>query len=165
MSEDVTVVLIEQPGAAVEVLEGTPPVVQTLDVPSPVVVVQAFSTSTPPASLDVRSLVAAAALGGHRAVYAAGGGTVDHASSANAAHLGKVVGITIGAATMGALAEVATSGEMTEPSFTFVPGPVYFNSSGVLTQTPPVTGFLQQVAVAVSATKIIVGLGMPIAIN
>jgi hypothetical protein len=165
MTDDVTVVVIERPASVVQVLEGDPPVVQTLEVPAPVVVVQAFSASVPPSFLDVRSLVAAAALGGHRAVYAAGGGTVDHASSANAAHLGKVVGITIGAATMGALAEVATSGEMTEPSFTFVPGPVYFNSSGVLTQTPPVTGFLQQVAVAVSATKIIVGLGMPIAIN
>jgi hypothetical protein len=163
MADDVVVQVFEQAGAVVQIVEDGV-VVQTIDVPTPVVLVETFGFTAHNA-LDIVSLEAAQALGGHRVVLAAGGNTVDYASSANAGHAGKVIGITTGAVIGGAEADVRVSGEMIDGTFAFVPGPVFFNASGVLTQTPPVAGFIQQVAIAVSATKIIVVLGMPTVLN
>jgi hypothetical protein len=162
---DVVVNVVERPAAVVRVVEPDVPVVQTLPVPIPVVVVQAFGVHLPPSALDVMSVVAGSALSGHRVVRASAPDEVDVASSANVAHAGLVLGITTGAAIQGDLAHVRIAGELIEPTFAFVPGPVYFNSSGVLTQTPPTSGFIQSVAVALSATKIVVGLGIPILLN
>lgn len=176
MTDDVTVVILEQPDAAVQVITNGPAVVvETTELPAPVVIVQAFTAGGPSegggggggtgSALDIISCTAGEALGGQRVVYASGANDVSHASSSNVAHIGKIVGITVGAVVNGAVASVRNAGEMIDVSFAFVPGPVYFNATGVLTQTQPVVGFIQQVAVAVSATKIVVGLGLPITLN
>jgi hypothetical protein len=162
---DVVVNVEERPAAVVRVVEPDVPVVQTLSVPTPVVVVQAFGVHLPPSTLDVVSVIAGSVLSGHRVVRASAPDEVDVASSADVSHAGLVLGITTGATVQGDLAHVRIAGEMIEPSFAFVPGPVYFNGIGVLTQTPPTSGFIQQVAVAVSATKRVVALGIPIALN
>lgn len=97
---------------------------------------------------------AAEALGGQRVVYASALGSVSHADSGNVAQVGLVVGVTTGAVVMGDDVLIQTAGPMTDPSFAFSPGPVYFDSNGVLTQTLPVAGFIQQVALALSNTEI-----------
>jgi hypothetical protein len=110
MADDVVVQIFEQAGAVVQIVEDGV-VVQTIDVPTPVVLVETFGFTAHNA-LDIVSLEAAQALGGHRVVLAAGGNTVDYASSANAGHAGKVIGITTGAVNGGAEADVRVSGEM-----------------------------------------------------
>ena len=101
-------------------------------------------------------------LGGHRVVIASNGEAF-YADSSDADDVGLVRGITVGAANDGDLATVQVYGPMVEPSWTWTPDlPIYFTSSGVLTQTLPTSGFLQQVAVAETATKIFIDLQIPI---
>lgn len=158
---------VDVPASVVEVQAS---VTQVEVDPSPEVVVQVQSFSSgssedAPRSLDVVSASAASDLGGHRVVRALGDGTVEYASSADVAHASTVLGITTGATSGGDVPSIRVAGEMTDPSFAFAPGPIYFNGSGVLTQTRPVAGFVQQVATAVSATKIVIDLGVPIILN
>ena len=98
------------------------------------------------------------ALGGHRAVAIVGNEAV-HADKDTAGHRGLVRGITTGAVASGGTARIQVYGPMAEPSWTWTPGqPIYVGSNGVLAQTVPTTGWLQQVAVADSATKIFVDI-------
>jgi hypothetical protein len=106
--------------------------------------------------------VANGTVGGHRAVLAVGDGSVMYVDTTNQAHAGKVIGITLNAALDGDPVSVAVVGPIVEPSFTFAPGPIYFNAIGVLTQVRPSSGFIQQVAIALSATTIVVQIGMPV---
>lgn len=104
------------------------------------------------------AITAGANLSGHTVVKASGSGALP-ASSALASDAGKVIGITTGAASSGALASVQSSGEIEEPSWSWLPGPVYFTSSGTLTQTAPTTGFVQQIGIAISPTTLMVLIG------
>lgn len=101
------------------------------------------------------------ALGGHRGVLV-DTGVAYYADSSVVADIGKLVGITTGAVSMGADAVVLTSGEITEPSWTWVPGPVYLGLTGLLTQTPPATGFIQVVGIAMTATVLLVRIQDPV---
>jgi hypothetical protein len=106
------------------------------------------------------------ALGGHRAVVLNDMGEVVYADNTILTHANKVLGITTGAASMGAMATIQTGGEMTEPSWSWVlDTPIWLSSSGMLTQVAPVTGFSLIVAFPVSATKAIISLREPIFLN
>jgi hypothetical protein len=105
-------------------------------------------------------------LSGHRVVRSIGtDDLVDYADSSNVAHAGTVIGITLNAANMGDVVNIRATGEIVEPSWSFAPGPVYFDASGSLTQVRPTSGFVQQVAVASSLTEIVVQLGPPIVLS
>ena len=72
------------------------------------------------------------------------------------------VGITVTAAISGGRVNVATSGEITDPLWSWTAGdPVLLGPLGTLTQTPT-TGFLVQVAEAINATTIVVRICPPI---
>lgn len=84
------------------------------------------------------------------------------ADSATPSDAGKVVGISVTAASGAAESIVVrTDGEMSDASWSWVPGPIYCGGNGALTQTPPVAGFVLEVARARSATKIIVDIQIP----
>lgn len=121
----------------------------------------------PGAAGSVLAKTAGAALGGHRVVVASGADDVLVADVADAAHLHRVVGITEGAAVMGDAVDVRFAGEMTEATWSWTPdAPIYVGAAGVLTQTPPVgAAWLRIVAVAVSATRIVVGLREPVRLS
>ncbi|WP_254509872.1 hypothetical protein [Anatilimnocola floriformis] len=85
-----------------------------------------------------------------------------YASNGNPAHLGCVRGISVAATVADATALIRVYGPMLEPSFSFVPGPIFVGLNGSLTQTPPTTGWLQQIAVADSPTQIFVDPQPPI---
>lgn len=85
-----------------------------------------------------------------------------YASSAVQAHAGHVAGITTGAALADDPVSVQTTGIMTEPSWSWAPGPVYLGVGGALTQTPPETGFVLIVGRAIDATKMLIGIQTPI---
>jgi hypothetical protein len=105
-------------------------------------------------------------LSGHRVVRSIGtDDLVDYADSTNPAHAGNVIGITLNAANAGTIVLIRSTGEVADPSFSFSPGPIYFDALGRLTQVRPTTGFMQQVAVASSLTEIVVQLGSPIILS
>ena len=105
-------------------------------------------------------------LGGHRVVIVAPDGLVYHASSAVVSECGRVVGITSGAVAAGSPATVVSDGVMEESSWNWESGSsIYFDHNGVLTQTVPAAGYIQQVAIARSITGIIVQIYAPLALT
>ena len=111
------------------------------------------------------SLVAGAALGGHRAVRSLAG-VVVYADCETLADASLVLGITQGTAGEGAPVLVQTMGLMTEPSWAWTPDlPVFVGSAGVLTQTPPTAGYRLIVGIATRADQIHIGLKMPIVLE
>ena len=113
----------------------------------------------------VLSLIAGAALGGHRAVRSLAGAVI-YADCETLADASLVLGITQGAAIDGAPVLVQTMGLMTEPSWSWTPDlPVFVGSAGVLTQTPPPTGYRLIVGIATRADQIHIGLKMPIVLE
>jgi len=117
----------------------------------------------PPAEMPL--LVAARALGGHRAVVAVGDDRVDYASADQPDHAGRVLGITAGAVDAAEAVRVVIAGPMVEPSWNWVSGPVFVGLDGLLTQAPPASGFVQVVGAALAPTRLLVALGDPIILN
>jgi len=116
----------------------------------------------PGAAGSVLAKTASAAIGGHRVVVASGADGVLVADPSDITHLHRVIGITEGAAVLGDGIDVRYAGEMTEGSWNWTPdAPVYAGAAGVLTQTPPSGAWLRIVAVAISATRIVVDLREP----
>lgn len=101
---------------------------------------------------------AAQALGGHRVVRALGDGSVNYASADEIAHAELILGVTMEAAAMGASVRVRSAGEISEGSWAWALGPVFCGLNGVLTQTPPASGFLRQIGFADAADRIIIDL-------
>jgi hypothetical protein len=108
--------------------------------------------------------VAGQNLSGHRAVAIVNNLAV-YGSNTNPAQLGCIRGITIGATVTGETATIQVYGPMVEPSFDWIPGPIFVAVNGALTQSPPGTGWLQQIAVADSATRIFIDIQPPITLG
>lgn len=107
----------------------------------------------PAGSPDI-ALTAGETLSGHRVVVAGLGGVL-YAQPSNVAHADAVVGITTGAAISGASVMVRGSGDMTEPSWSWTAGqPLFVIANGQLSHTPPISGWVQMFAVALTATRI-----------
>lgn len=105
-----------------------------------------------PAGGSVPQFTAGENLSGHRAIRLSGGQAF-YCDAATLAHAGTAIGITIGAALSGALVDAQTFGNISEPSWNFVNGPVYVGTNGALTQTP-VGLFVQQIGVAGDTTEL-----------
>lgn len=130
--------------------------------PSPVLV----ETGTqgppgPPGNSNV-SYTAGVALGGHRAVVLDASENAIYADHTNLAHADKVIGITTGAVTAGDAASIQTEAEITEPSWSWtLDQPIFLGATGLLTQTPPSSGFLLVMGFPISATKMFLAIGEP----
>jgi hypothetical protein len=109
-------------------------------------------------SSGVSKKVAAFALGGNRVVAFRSDGLVEHASNTTAGHQHLSVGVTTGAVSLGAVADVLSLGEMTEGSWSWTPGQlVFLGVNGLLTQTVPTApSFLRVVGVAVTSTTLFI---------
>ena len=106
---------------------------------------------------------AAIATSGHRALYPrADGGGLAVASASDVTHAGRVVGISLAAASAGASISYVDDGPIDEPSWSFAPGPVWLGEQGQITQAVPASGFAQIVGTAVAPTRIVVSLQPPI---
>lgn len=69
----------------------------------------------------------------------------------------KILGVTISSASgVGEDVLFVSNGLIADPSFTFTPGPIWLGSSGQLTQVKPTSGLCIQLAIASSATTIVV---------
>jgi predicted RecA/RadA family phage recombinase len=100
-------------------------------------------------------LLAAADLSAFTVVIANG----NIADSNNMAHCGHVIGIALSNIAAGFIGVVATSGEVTNPAWTWLRGDVLYLNGTALSTTPPSSGFLQQIAIAQATTKVIVDMG------
>lgn len=112
-----------------------------------------------PAGSVYMTYTAGITLSGHKAVQIDGTGAAVYVDSGTVADAGRVLGITINAALLGAAVDVQAIGEIDEVSWSWVSGqPVYVGANGSLTQTLPATGFIQAVGMAVAPTKLVVGI-------
>lgn len=105
--------------------------------------------------------VAGETLSGHRAVRLTNG-VAYYASADDLDHIGQTVGITTAAALVGETASIQTGNEMTYSGWTWADGPIWLGLNGQLTQTPPSSGVLQQVATATSSTTLLIDIQEPI---
>lgn len=104
----------------------------------------------PPGSAVGEVVTAAEPLGGNRVVTASG----FHADSLEARF---VLGITTAAIAQGAQGAVRRSGVMVELSWSWTPGaPLFIGPAGILTETPPSDGPVRRLAVALTATSILI---------
>lgn len=103
------------------------------------------------------AVIAGEALGGHRAVVLDASGHAFYASSSNAAHAGRLAGITTGAAEVGSAVVLVSAGLLVEPSWSWTPGqPVFLGTGGMLTQTQPLEGFVQIIGMPSSPTSLFI---------
>lgn len=103
------------------------------------------------------TVLAAITLSGHRVVTPLPDGTVTYADNTTAAHLHAALWVTMGAAATGTSVDVLLYGVVTEPSWSWLPGPLYLGANGLLTQTPPSTPsalFLTPLGAATSPTSV-----------
>lgn len=110
------------------------------------------------AALDLKlnlyvTRTAGAALGGHRAVYIGADNLAYYANPDPTARF--CIGVTTGAAALGAPATIQCDGEMTEGSWSWSASEViWLASDGILTQTVPTSGHAFQVGVPMGPTRI-----------
>ncbi len=101
-------------------------------------------------------------VGGQRVVVLLGE-EVFHADKDNPAHFDLVEGITAGAFGAGVTGCVQVYGRMIDPSWSWTPDvTLWLGNNGLLTETPPASGFTLRVARAVSATEIFIDLYPPV---
>lgn len=120
----------------------------------------------PPQPLpNFQSYTALTDVSGHRVMKIAIGG-VTYASSDQTQDANLVLGITMGAGMAGQKVNVQLNGEMTEPSWNWVPGdPIFCSINGILTQTIPTSGFAIIVAEAILPQTVIVTIKSPIIVG
>jgi len=98
-----------------------------------------------------------------QAVRAIGADQCGRASKDVPAHAGTVVGIATNDANPPEMVQVRTAGYMTFAGWTWTPyQQVFVGIDGALTQVAPESGFCQTVALAVSATTVLVRIDTPI---
>lgn len=118
-----------------------------------------------PGEFTLADYVAGEAIGGQRAVMLHSDDKLYYADQSNPTHFNRVLGITTGAVASGATPTVRCAGKMTEPTWAWdLDKFLYLSTNGLLTQTPPSSGFLLQLGWPLSATSIMVDIKEPILI-
>lgn len=78
-------------------------------------------------------------------------------------HANSVYGITKGAALIGSTVIVQRSSELEEPSWSWVVGiPIWLSTAGLLTQSPPSSGFSLILGFPITSTKLFINIREPI---
>lgn len=107
--------------------------------------------------------VAGETVSGHRVVRIDASDQAWYADNTAPADVDAIYGLTLGAALVGGNVLVQYFGPITEPSWTWTTAsPLFLTASGMLSHTPPVTGFLLTVGFALTPTKIMFNPKMPI---
>lgn len=116
----------------------------------------------PPGSDSKAYLIAGESLGGNRVLTLSAGQAV-YASNLNNNHLGRVIGLSTTAVVSGASVEVIQQGELNGFSGLVQDTKYYLGDNGVLVDSAPSSGFIQQIGVASSSTKLLINIQAPIA--
>lgn len=115
-------------------------------------------------AVNIQTFEAGANLSGHRAIRVSAG-LAYVCDGATAAHAGRCIGVSTGAAAQGDATLIQTIGVLTEPSWSWIEGPVFVGADGILTQSLAGLAFIQQVGVAVSSTTVDINPQLPILIS
>jgi len=108
---------------------------------------------------SVVSYVAAGALGGHRIVTLNSSQQAIYGDKDTLPHVGRILGMTTGAADAGAAALIQTGGEITEPSWSWdVTKLIWLANNGLMTQTEPVSGFSCVLGFPIFPTKMFIDI-------
>jgi hypothetical protein len=140
------------------------PNVSTVSLSTPVTSIITLGTQGPPGSFAPLRVVAGIDLGGHRGVIM-DNGVVIYADSSDLTHAGKLIGITTGSFLAGASGAVVSSGELDGFSGLIINSKVYLQPNGVISSTIPTSGFLQQVGIASSTTKVLINIQPSLALG
>lgn len=84
--------------------------------------------------------------------------TAIYADNTITSQAGKFIGISINAVTQGSNVIIQTSGEIDGFSGLTPNSKIYLQANGVLTSTIPTSGFIQQVGIALSTTKLLINI-------
>jgi hypothetical protein len=114
-----------------------------------------------PAGGAALAITAGQDLGGHRAVITTNG-LAYYADNTDATHVNRVIGITSGAVSAGGSASVITLGDITGLSGLTPDEAIYLSAAGVLTQTVPASGFIQQLGTAIATDRMAVNIKIAI---
>lgn len=93
-------------------------------------------------------------LGGNRVVMANG----YYADNLDLTTVNKAIGLTQSAAVTGATVVIVTARDLDGFTGLTANNPVYLSANGTITQNVPNSGYIQQIGVAISTTKILVNL-------
>lgn len=96
-----------------------------------------------------------------RVVYELGG-EVFYIDYLDTAHIELIRGVTVTSASAGGQVSVRMYGDIEDDSWSWDIGVIWLGANGVLTQTPPTTGFDVRVGSAVSPTRVILSISEPI---
>lgn len=114
----------------------------------------------PRTGVQTITLTAEEAIGGNRAVAVNEEGQAIYSDKDVSP---ECVGISSGAADVGGGVTVQLSGEMSDPSWSFIPGlQIYLGTEGLLTQEATANGHLVALGRAISGNKIIINIEQPI---
>ena len=78
---------------------------------------------------------------------------------------GKVIGFSKGAVITGAMLEIVTASELTGFTGLIPNTQIYLGLNGLITQTVPTSGFIQQLGVALTSTSILVNISLPLLLS
>lgn len=87
-----------------------------------------------------------------------------YADHANLTHAGRIIGLTLESVPLGEVTEVHSFGLITNPSWNWnlTQPSVFLSTIGQITQTPPISGFINVVGHVISATQLFISVQSPI---
>lgn len=88
-----------------------------------------------------------------------------YADQTNIFSYGKVIGLSKGAVVTGGLLEVVTASKLAGFTGLIPNTQVYLGLNGLITQTVPTSGFIQQLGVALTSTTILVNISLPLLLS
>lgn len=109
--------------------------------------------------------LAGAPLSALRVVWEGASGDVYTLDYRDAGAVFQLLGVTLTAAGTGQAINVQRSGVLDDSAWSWQPGPIWLGVDGALTQVPPADGFCVLCGSAVSATRIILNVQTPIALE
>lgn len=140
-----------------------------LDLRDPISSVVVASGAQGPKGIDGTSglftidRVPSSPIGGHRVVISSGLTSISYADSDNTSNANMVLGVTTTAVVAGGTVKVQFLGEISEPSWTFIPNELVFcGHNGLLTQIAPTTGFQLIMGVALTPTTVLLAIKQPL---
>ena len=117
---------------------------------------------TAPVTANVFNMIAGQDVPGHRAVVMSDVGVV-LANNSDILHSNLTLGVSTQSATIGNSIKLQTFGSLTEPSWNWsYDNPIWVGPNGTLTQVPPTTGWLCQIATVINPITIFISPKQPL---
>jgi len=114
---------------------------------------------------DISIVTSNVPISGHRVVVTIGNGLVEYASNENFYHQFSLLGVTENASAIGEEISVKLYGGISDPSFSFIQGPIFLGNDGMMIQAPPSLSpavFSIIIGYAIDANNIYINIHQPI---